>query len=130
LRLYDSDFIIKLGALMEREQENYRNKNEFLTALLRRGYEGYAAKEEAEEPTSAANETVKERDDDICAFLRVILLYQEVQQKLLSSVYRMVLAVAGGERVIKANVESGFFDDLPARFGDVIFNLKARFDLL
>jgi hypothetical protein len=115
---------------MEREQENYRNKNEFLTALLRRGYEGYAAKEEAEEPTSAANETVKERDDDICAFLRVILLYQEVQQKLLSSVYRMVLAVAGGERVIKANVESGFFDDLPARFGDVIFNLKARFDLL
>jgi hypothetical protein len=41
LRLYDPDFIAKLGALMEREQENYRNKNEFLTAVLKTGCEGY-----------------------------------------------------------------------------------------
>jgi hypothetical protein len=48
LRLYDPDFIAKLGALMEREQENYRNKNEFLTAVLKVGYEGYAAADRAE----------------------------------------------------------------------------------
>ena len=43
LRLYDTDFVAKLGALLERVQKYYRNKNEFMTVLLKMGYERYIA---------------------------------------------------------------------------------------
>ena len=43
LRLYDPEFIAKLGALMEREKEYHRTKNEFMTRIVKLGYESYMA---------------------------------------------------------------------------------------
>jgi hypothetical protein len=149
LRLYDSDFIAKLGTLMEREQKNYRNKNEFLTAILKQGYESYtAAAKKADGAEKAVKESVSaataaippDNEKGVYALLtemneymtlqfKIMSLYQEIYQKLLSSIYRMQLSLAGGEKVIQANVEAGFFDDLPTRFEKIIFNLKTQFGL-
>jgi|GEM_PF-5054090 len=41
LRLYDTEFISKLGMLMKREQKHFRTKNEFMTRILMLGYDAY-----------------------------------------------------------------------------------------
>jgi hypothetical protein len=154
LRLYDADFIAKLGALLEREKNHYRNKNEFMTALLKQGYASYtAAVKKADGAGTAASvgeanafkESVKtaaadgeekgiyalltEMNEYMTLQFKVMSLYQEIYQKMLAAIYRMQLSLAGGEKVMQANVEAGFFDDLPVRFEKVIFHLKTQFGL-
>lgn len=150
LRLYDSDFIMRLGLLLEREQKNYRNRNEFLTALLKNGYEAYTAakqangatgagKESTAPKTNAAAATLNEGYNEIYSLLsemnqfmilqfKAISLYQEIQQKLLSAVYRTTLSLAGGEKVMPSRVEAGFFDELPARFEKIILSIKKQME--
>jgi hypothetical protein len=149
LRLYDAEFIAKLGALMEREQRQYRNKNEFMTALVKLGYASYTAADKAAMErdgeqgvgeqavagkASAASEKgvyalLTEMTEYVTLQFRILNLYHEVYQKLLSASYRMLLALSGGERVMPQKVEDGFFDDLPVRFEKIIVKLEARLGL-
>lgn len=155
LRLYDADFIIRLGTLMQREEENFKNKNEFMTELLKRGYESYIAAmretdgESGKTATSAVREKsssagadaagaaeggirgiylyLSEMNDYITLQFRIIEIYHEIYQKMLSAIYRMQLSNSGGEKASPASIEAGFFDDLPARFDKLIVSLKTQF---
>ena len=128
LRLYDPDFIAKLGLLMEQEQKRYRNRNEFLTALLKRGYDGYI-KGDPNENLKEVYPLLKELSEYLEMQFKAMTLYMELSQKLLSSNHRMLLSLAGGEKVVPKKVEDGFFDDLPARFEKIIVNLKTQFGI-
>jgi hypothetical protein len=55
---------------------------------------------------------------------KLTALYQEIYQKLLSAIYRMQLSSAGGDKVMPSGVDKGFYDDFPARFDEIIANLK------
>jgi hypothetical protein len=155
LRLYDGDFIAKLGTLMAREKTRYRNKNEFLTAVLKQGFESYTAaanKTDAKPNTTAflSTASIAENSDGMTAIdnasdiyrlltemndymimqFKALALYQEINQKMLAAIYRMQLAIAGGEKVATKTVETGFYDDLPARFDKIIYNIKTQLGLV
>jgi hypothetical protein len=145
LRLYDADFIAKLGTLLEREKTRYRNKNEFMTAIVKQGYASYiAAAKKADGDAASAGAAnggkdgagvfgaaaprkgaadadgdakgvslfLTEMNDYITLQFRIISIYHEVYQKMLSAIYRMQISSSGGDKVSQASVEAGFYDDL------------------
>jgi AcrR family transcriptional regulator len=63
LRLYDPEFVAKLGCLMEREQKHYRNKNEFMTAVVKMGYERYIAAEQNAQARDAGKPRFAEKPE-------------------------------------------------------------------
>jgi len=148
LRLYDADFIAKLGTLMQREGKNYRNKNEFLTELMKLGYERYIAIAKfdgaGETDTLAVIQREKQINEcsvtlqEITALLTEVIeyltaqfkasaIYHSVAHKLLSANYRMLLAHMDGENVLRTKIDDGFFDDLPERFEKIIASLETKF---
>jgi hypothetical protein len=141
VRLYNADFIARLSALMEMEQSRYRNKNEFLTAVMMMGYNGYIAaakKAGGAQPEITAPVADGGADaSDTYALLtamneymilqfNIIAQYREIHQRLLSSSHRMLLALTGGEKVTPSKIEQGLFDDLPVRFEKIIAALRAK----
>lgn len=151
LRFYDPEWVAKLGALMERVQKHYRNKNEFMTVLVKMGYESYIAADQkaqsrnngkaAAEPVAAADDsTDSETLKDLQNLLDELSLYVTTQfrqiqvnlsllRRMLSSVYSMALSLSGGKAVPPEKVEDGFFDDLPARFEKIIVRLEQQYGL-
>ncbi|MCL2369692.1 MAG: hypothetical protein FWC80_00450 [Firmicutes bacterium] len=133
LRLYDSEFAAKIKALQKKEQKQFKSNNEFLTALLRLGYESYVNENKSEVIGTDVGQCIKEIKDivtqtaeyEILRF-RTLELYQEVFQRLLSASYRMLLALTGGEKVMPQKIEDGFFDDLPARFNKILASLTSK----
>ena len=147
LRLYDADFIAKLGTLMQREEKKFGSKNDFMTELLMLGYKSYIARQTGGAETGAAFgadsavcDTInaistdikeiaahlKELSEYIILQFQILNLYHGIYQKLLSANYRMLLSLIGGEKVISAKIEDGFFDDLPARFEKIAAELKEK----
>ena len=153
LRLYDANFIGKLSALMEREKENYRSTNEFLTELLKRGCDSYIAADKSGKTTNSAaadnsnvgssgaintavvdgvREMIKQLislTDYIMVNSRITELYNEVFTKRLGANYNMLLALTEGRKLMPSLVENGFYDDLPPRFEKIIRNHEKRADL-
>jgi hypothetical protein len=162
LRLYDPEFVAKLGSLMEREQKYYRNKNEFMTAVMKMGYERYITAGQTvpprdgvkleynadtpnrgNKPAPDTHDTPSQADDDTQRLLRIadeLSVYltaqfrhmhvaQALSRRMLSAVYSMALALVGGRAVPPEKVEDGFFDDLPARFEQVVVKLEQQYGL-
>jgi hypothetical protein len=143
LRLYRAADIGRLGVLMDREQKHYRNKNEFLTAVLMLGCDAYAAADAVSPVAPVESESVPpgaimgadtsgiytllaEMNAYILLQFKALSLYHGIEQKLLSAVYRMLLSLVGGERALPSKLEQGFYDDLPARFDKIIAGLRAK----
>lgn len=140
LRLYDADFIAKLGTLMEKEKNHYRNKNEFLTAVLKMGYEQYvkaaAASGAKAGPCPLDNEDIKEikpvldsLSELITAQYKRMQLEYALTRKMLSSMYNILRSFNNDERLMPEKVDDGFYDDLPARFEKIIVRLEAKYGL-
>lgn len=144
LRLYDPEFIAKLGSLMEREKNHYRNKNEFLTAILKMGYERYIAAANKAHPggkrtpmaTDDADDNIKELypllvelSNYLTTQFKSICVNHTLFQKLLSSIYNIVMSLNEGNRLMPQLVNDGFYDDLPARFENIILKLETKLGL-
>ena len=143
LRIYEPELVVKLDLLMEKLQGLFKNKNEFLTALLKRGYESYtgtsvlnasalgagAENSEAGESLKEILRLLKEVSEHLILQFKVMSIYHTLTHKLLSAVYRMELAQSGGEKVIPAKIEDGFYDDLPERFEKIITSLETKLGL-
>ncbi len=149
IRVYESEWAMKLDALIQRVQDLYRNKNDFLVVLLKLGYESYIAAEKtangsADKPASVSMLNVMGRDegtikelgaqiDELSTYMTTQFRHMNVNQSLyrriLSSVYNMMLAQIGGKMPPPEQVEQGFFDDLPARFEKIIVNLEKQYGL-
>lgn len=148
LRLYDPEFIAKLGGLMEQEKKHYRNRNEFLTEIVKLGYIKYlerdcdrarekAARESGNDDTLSDDspdqntdgyKTLLRLSECIMTQLKNLYVNQKIMHKLLSAVYNLMLKSADNE-LLEEKAEEGFFDDLPARFENIVVNLKARYGL-
>lgn len=145
IRLYDPELIAAIGKAYELHGKDYRNKNEFMTYLLRLGVEALmstppTAPAGAAVPPAAALDNLFDEVKKIEALAeetgkfvnmqgRKMEVHIAVIERLLSSVYNMELGAASGEPVIKRKVEDGFFDDLPMRFEKLILTLEQHFGL-
>lgn len=123
LRLYDPEFIARLSLLMKHEQKKHKNKNDFLTALLKRGYDSYV-KGEPDERLNEVYPLLKDISEYLIKQFETVYAYISVLQKMLSANYRMLLTLMGGEKVIPSKIEDGFFDDIPARFERIVAELE------
>ena len=133
LRLYDPDFIAKLSMLLESKAKHYQNKNEFMTEIMKLGYERYiTAGKNAKDPTEAIKELhslLEEQSLYIKTQFRHMHIGQALLRQIISSVYNMTLSLIDGKAVPPEKVEDGFFDDLPARFEKVIIKLEQQYGL-
>lgn len=143
IRLYDPELIAEIGRTYDAHRNEFRNKNEFLTELLRLGVKAMnfvppTSPAGAAVPPAAALDKLFDEVKKIEALAeetgkfvnmqgRKMEVHIAVIERLLSSVYNMELGAASGEPVIKKKVEDGFFDNLPMRFEKLILTLEQHF---
>ena len=144
IRLYDPELIATIGRTYDAHSKEFRNKNEFLTELLRLGVEALnssplppdpnggpapaaaqAAMDEIKEIRAIASETSKY----LLTQFKELHIHIALAEKLLSSVYNMELGKLAGTPPMPQKVEDGFFDDLPMRFEKIAISLRTSFGL-
>lgn len=122
LRLYEPALIDELNNF--RERQHFPDENKLLTYIIRVGIEALTCSESKnhvlhkEQCESSAEyiETIK----TLIVALRELQNSQSVTERLLSSLYALCMAQNENRRLLPSKVESGFYDSLPARFGDTI----------
>ena len=145
VRLYDPDLVVEIGNLYKAHSKEFRNKNEFMTCLIRLGVDALKAKpptapaSAAVPPAAALNKLYDEMRkiesiaDETGKFLKVQGRKTDAHiagmEKLLASLYNMNLGELSGVPPLPRKVEDGFFDDLPPRFEKIILMLEQQFGL-
>ena len=145
IRLYDPELIAEIGRTYDAHRAEFRNKNEFLTELLRLGVKALnttppTAPAGAAVPPTAAIQAVVDELKDIRSItsetskylttqFKKLYIHVAVAEKLLSSIYNMQLGNLTAEPPIPQKIEDGFFDDLPMRFEKIILSLETRYGL-
>lgn len=140
IRLYDTELIAAIGRAFEAHGKEFRNKNEFMTELLRLGVAAmntppHTPASSAVPPAAILEITdaigkVLEIDGEISELLKVkfkeLSVHLDILERLLSAVYNMQLGGIEGQPPPVQKVENGFFDDLPLRFEKIIFSLQKK----
>ena len=145
IRLYDPELVVEIGNLYKAHSKEFRNKNEFMTCLIRLGVDALMstppnAPAGAAVPPAAALDKLYEEmrkiesiTDETGKFLKVqgqkVDIHIAIMEKLLASLYNMKLGDLTGEPPHPRKVEDGFFDDLPLRFEKIILTLEQRYGL-
>ena len=143
IRLYDPDLVVEIGKLYKAHSKEFRNKNEFMTCLIRLGVDALNATPPtapavaAVPPAMALDKLYEEMrkiesiTDETGKFLKVqgqkVDIHIAVMEKLLASLYNMNLGELSGSPPLPRKVEDGFFDDLPVRFAKIILTLEQQF---
>lgn len=145
IRLYDPDLVVEIGNLYKAHSKEFRNKNEFMTCLIRLGVDTLKSKPPAA-PASAAIPPIAAFDrlydeiqklecitDETSKYLRVqgknMEAHIAIIEKLLASIYNIKFGELSGSPPLPRKVEDGFFDDLPPRFEKIILMLEQQFGL-
>jgi hypothetical protein len=133
VRIYDPSLISKIAKQYESEAGKYRNKNEFFTDVIELGLDAKSKK------TAAAKEPRDEKDDLYALLLKVFdyvskqfkTLYakETALERLLCAVYNIAAALNNGETLFAEKIESGFYDDLPARFEKILADIMKNLGL-
>ena len=143
IRLYDPELVVEIGKLYKAHSKEFRNKNEFMTCLIRLGVDALnatpptAPAAAAVPPAMALDKLYEEMrkiesiTDETGKFLKVqgqkMDTHIAVMEKLLASLYNMNLGELSGSPPLPRKVEDGFFDDLPVRFAKIILTLEQKF---
>lgn len=143
IRLYDPELIAAIGRTFEAHSKEFRNKNEFMTELLRLGVTamnpspnvpaGAAVPPAALLELTEAIGKVLEIDGEISELLKVkfkeLSVHLDILERLLSAIYNMQLGGISGQAPLPQKVADGFFDDLPLRFEKIIFSLQKKYGI-
>lgn len=144
VRLYDTELIAEIGRTYEAHCNEFRNKNEFMTELLRLGVKAMnavpprtptgaamppAAFDELIETIDKILEISSESEKYLTTQFKKLYVHLEVIESLLSSIHAMQLGSLSGEPPLPDKVEDGFFDDLPFRFHKLIVKLEKHYGL-
>ena len=133
IRLYDPSLISELAKQYQKEATTYKNKNEFMTDIVELGLKAKSKQNQKER-------TPQDEKDDLYALLLKVFSYSAEQfkalyvketllERLLCSVYHIVLALNNGETLFSEKIESGFYDDIPARFEKLLNELMKEIGL-
>lgn len=144
IRLYDPALIAEIGRAFDAHHREFRNKNEFLTELLRLGVKQMTpvppASSESNLPPCAAASDLTNEIKEIHAITTETAMYLKTQfkklyvhvavaEKLLAAIYNIKTSELAGTPPLSEKVEDGFFDELPMRFEKIIVSLESRYGL-
>lgn len=145
IRLYDMELIAEIGRTFAAHSNEYRNKNEFMTELIRLGVKAMnsysphttspatsmppADFAELQDNIGKVIDLTEETNKYISIQFKKLIIHLEIIERLLSSIYTMQLGELANEPPIPSKIEDGFFDDLPFRFENLIVKLKKQYGL-
>lgn len=145
IRLYDPELISEIGRAFDTHHREFRNKNEFLTELLRLGVKQMNPVPPVSPvgnpiPPCATTDDLKDEIKKIQEISTETALYLKTQfkklyvhvavaEKLLAAIYNIKTSELAGTPPLSEKVEDGFFDDLPMRFEKIIVSLESRYGL-
>ena len=145
IRLYDPELIAEIGRAFDAHHREFRNKNEFLTELLRLGVKQMnpvppTPTNNGSIPPCAAADDLTNEIKEIHAITTETAMYLKTQfkklyvhvavtEKLLAAIYNINTSELAGTPPLSEKVEDGFFDDLPMRFEKIIVSLESRYGL-
>lgn len=145
IRLYDPELIAEIGHTYEAHCREFRNKNEFMTELLRLGVKTMnsvppktpasgaavppAAFTEMRDIIGKVLELSEETDKYITMQFKKLYVNLEIIERLLSSIYAMQFGELTDEPPLPRKIEDGFFDDLPFRFQNLIVKLEKHYGI-
>lgn len=145
VRLYDPELIAAIGRVMDSKLRDYRNKNEFLTEVIRLGIKQMKGDSIVSEINAATPNCVMkdaflnelsqlhtlsaETAQYIKMQFKKIYVHIAVVEKLLAAIYNIEIGELSGTPPLSEKVEDGFFDDLPMRFEKIIISLENRYGL-
>ena len=146
VRLYDPELIAEIGRLLDIHHREYKNKNEFLTELLRLGVKQMNSIPAVQSmsgggiPPCASTDTLTDEIKEIHAIstetaqylktqFKKLYVHVAVAEKLLAAIYNIKTSELAGTPPLAEKVDDGFFDDLPTRFEKIIISLENRYGL-
>jgi len=145
VRLYNPSLIAELARQHEDEAHIYRNRNEFMTRIIELGLEANAknkarapkepfskektAKEPPADETDELTDLLLKIHDNLSERLTIMLAKLALQQKLLCALYNIALALNNGETLFSEKIESGFYDDAPHRFEEILADIMEMLGL-
>lgn len=145
IRIYEPELIAEIGRAFDAHHREFRNKNEFLTEVLRHGIKDFGPAPcgkdlNLSEPSCAATDNLKDEIKKIQEISTETALYLKTQfkklyvhvavvEKLLAAIYNIKTSELAGTPPLSEKVEDGFFDDLPMRFEKIIVSLESRYGL-
>lgn len=114
VRIYDEELDEQIQKLFETNKNQYPSMNALLTELIETGLKSPVSHSDNGEIEKLLHEAL---DTLIQGFERQIKDH-DILTKLLSAVYALALAKNEEGYLSKSLVESGFYDELPERFGE------------
>jgi len=150
VRIYDTKLIESLNTIFKMNKNRYQTKNQLIVELLERGIKD-KMKDFPTPPDSPAGASAIppsfNNKDEIAAMLKQLkemisnmheynkkhveglLAHLKMSERMSSSIYNILLAIATDEPITKTQVEIGYMDDVPKRFIEFLNGLLgALFD--
>lgn len=134
LRIYDTALIADLNRSYALYRFMFKTKNEFLTELIRKGLQSFKPLDDGNfsgmPPAGTLSEALAKAEDlkallsELISITETLTKHIGLMEKLLSSVYNIILSQAAGYPLMPQKVEDGFYDDLPARFEKLLNKLN------
>ena len=143
VRIYDTKLIENLNMIVKLNKNRYQTKNQLIVELLERGIKdkmkdfptppdtpaGASAIPPIfnKDDTSAMLKQLKEMIGDMHDYnkkhVEGILAHLKMSERMSSSIYNILLAIATDEPITKMQVEIGYMDDVPKRFVEFLNKL-------
>ncbi len=137
VRIYDTKLIESLNTIFKLNKNRYQTKNQLIVELLERGIKD-KMKDFPTPPDSPAGASAIplsfNNKDETAAMLKQLkemisnmheynkkhveglLAHLKMSERMSSSIYNILLAIATDEPITKTQVEIGYMDDVPKRF--------------
>ena len=137
VRIYDTKLVESLNTIFKLTKNRYQTKNQLIVELLERGIKD-KMKEFPTPPDSPAGASAIppsfNNKDEMAAMLKQLkdmiadmheynkkhveglLAHLKMSERMSSSIYNILLAIATDEPITKTQVEIGYMDDVPKRF--------------
>ncbi len=137
IRVYDTRLVSKVEELYKNCKDIYTSKNPFMVDCLVRGMEviekdlfGTKKTDNVEELYNEVKLTIKKLDSllKLCEkAARESIANIKINQNLLSCNYKMLLGLSDNNPEPREKVESGMYDNLPARLEEVLEEVLQHF---
>ena len=134
IRFYDAELTRTLNDFFSQNKNEYRNKNDFYTELIKCGMEQKNRKKTAEDETGTFDDVsslaskifseLKTTTELLITQLKSLYVHEIVIEKLCSSIYFQLQEMNPDDRATIRNADAGIFDELPERFEKIIDKLK------
>lgn len=126
VRIYDSEKIEKLSEAYR--QGNYENKNSFFNELIEHGITAKTKTEQRRTELDNASVGIEERllalENQYAEFAKTVYIELEtlkkdnkISHKVLGAMYYLLQSIYFNDTIVYSELDSGFYDDLPSRFG-------------